>query len=163
MNQTETAPMIALQPNGLFGTVPMAEWFTSLNDDVRADITEMVNEAGYPLNDIMDFIEQYGVEAYSNGHYVTWCQLTEELGATNDAIEAYVEEVGINYISNYEDDFVGEYESEADFARQYFDGNYHNIDALEDAGVVIDWQATWDSNLSYNYAYNNGYVFNTNE
>jgi len=154
--------MIALlNPNVL--AVPVAEWFTELSADVQADITEMVNEAGYLLSDIRDFIEQYGVEAYSNGHYVTWCQLLGELGATNDAIEAYVEEVGINHISSYEDDFVGEYESEADFARQYFDGNYHNIDALEDAGVVIDWQATWDSDLSYNYAYNNGYVFNTNE
>jgi len=164
MNQTTfTAPaMIALlNPNVL--AVPVAEWFTELSADVQADITEMVNEAGYLLSNIRDFIEQYGVEAYSNGHYVTWCQLLGELGATNDAIEAYVEEVGINHISSYEDDFVGEYESEADFARQYFDGNYHNIDALEDAGVVIDWQATWDSDLSYNYAYNNGYVFNTNE
>jgi len=164
MNQTTfTAPaMIALSnPNML--DVPVTEWFTELSADVQADIIEMVNEAGYPLSDIRDFIEQYGVEAYSNGHYVTWCQLTEELGATNDAIEAYVEEVGINYISSFEDDFVGEYESEVDFARSYFDGNYHNIDVLEDNGVVIDWQATWDDNLSYNYAYNNGFVFNTNK
>ena len=163
MNQTTfTAPaMIALSnPNML--DVPVTEWFTELSADVQADIIEMVNEAGYPLSDIRDFIEQYGVEAYSNGHYVTWCQLTEELGATNDAIEAYVDEVGINYISSFEDDFVGEYESEEDFARSYFDGNYHNIDVLEDNGVVIDWQATWDSNLSHHYAYNNGFVFNTN-
>jgi antirestriction protein len=158
---TMTAPaMIARTPH-LLGTVPMAEWFTSLSEDVQADITEMVNENGYPLNDIEDFIEQYGSDAYSEGHYVTWCELTES-GHDTEAVDAYVAEVGIYNIGGFENAFVGEYDSEVDFARQYFDSNYHAIDALEDNGVVIDWQATWDSNLSYNYAYNNGYVFNTN-
>jgi antirestriction protein len=160
MNTNETNSMTAaLAPSAL--CAPVAEWFTELSADVQADITEMVNEQGYPLGDIREFIEQYGVEAYSDGHYVTWCQLTEELGATNEAIEAYVEEIGINYISGFEDAFVGEYESEEDFARSYFDGNYHNIDVLEDNGVVIDWQATWDTNLRYDFVYNNGYVFNS--
>jgi len=163
MNQTETAPMIALSASAphLLGTVPMGEWFTSLSADVQGDITEMVNENGYPLSDIEDFIEQYGSDAYSEGHYATWCELTES-GYDTEAVDAYVAEVGIYNIGGFEDAYVGEYDSEADFARQYFDSNYHAIDALEDNGVVIDWQATWDTNLSFNYAYNNGYVFNTN-
>ena len=140
--------------------VPMCEWFTALSADLQGDITEMVNELGYPLSDIQDFIEQYGEDAYSNGYYVTWCELSEN-GADNDAVEAYVAEVGIECIGGFEEAYVGKYGSEADFARECFDGNYNNIDVLEDAGVVIDWQATWDSNLCYNYAYNNGYVFNT--
>ena len=152
---TETASMTAL-------STPMGEWFTDLPADVQGDITEMVNENGYPLNDIQEFIEQYGVQAYSEGHYVTWCELTEHSGADNDAIEAYVAEVGIDCVGGFEDAFVGEYDSEVDFAQQYFDENYHSVSALEDNGVVIDWQATWDTNLSYNYAYNGGYVFNTN-
>jgi len=142
-------------------TAPMGEWFTSLSDNVQADITEMVNENGYPLSDISDFIEQYGVDAYSEGHYVTWCELTDS-GHDDAAVDAYVAEVGIDYVGGFEEAYVGEYDSEVDFARQYFDENYHSVSALEDAGVVVDWQATWDTNLSYNYAYNDGYVFNTN-
>jgi hypothetical protein len=142
-------------------TAPMPEWFTVLSADLQAALTSMVNEEGYPLDDIADFIEQYGAQAYSDGHYVTWCELSET-GADESAIEAYVEEVGIECIGGFEESYVGEYGSEADFAREFFEGNYNNIDVLEEAGVVIDWQATWDSNLCYNYAYNNGYVFNTN-
>jgi antirestriction protein len=155
---TETASMTATLTANV---VPVGEWFTNLSDDVQADITEMVNEKGYPLSDISDFIEQYGVTAYSEGHYVTWCELTES-GHDNDAIEAYVAEVGIYCVGGFEDAYVGEYDSEVDFAQQYFDENYHSVSALEEIGVVIDWQSTWDTNLSYNYGFNNGYVFNTN-
>lgn len=162
MNQTTfTAPtMIALSnPNML--AVPVTEWFTELSADVQADITEMVNEQGYPLSDIREFIEQYDERAFMFGHYVTWCELTEYCGASNDAIEAYVDEVGIDNIGGFEDAYIGEYESEVDFVQQYFDEHSSNIDALQAAGMVIDWQATWDTNLRYDFAYNNGYVFNS--
>lgn len=152
MNKT-TSTLPAVQP--------MGEWFTELSTDIQGDIISMVNENGYPLSDIRDFIEQYGVDAYSDGHYATWCELTEDRSADNDAIEAYVDEVGIDNIGGFEDAYVGEYDSEARFAWAYFNENYP-ISTLEDIGVVIDWQATWDTNLSYNYAYNGGYVFNTN-
>ena len=155
---TETASMTATLTAD---AVPMGEWFTNLSDDVQADITEMVNENGYPLSDISDFIEQYGVVAYSEGHYVTWCELTES-GYDDSVIEAYVAEVGIYCIGSFKDAYMGEYDSEVDFAQQYFDENYHNIAALEEAGVVIDWQGTWDTTLSHNYGFNNGHVFNTN-
>lgn len=158
MNQTETAPMIAL-PNPTVA-IPLGTWFTLLSDDVRGDITEMVNESGYPLSDIKDFIEQYGVEAYSDGHYVTWCELTEKLCATNEAIEAFVEEFGIHCLSDFEDAYRGEYGSEADFAEQYTYGCY-TLGTMP-SWVVIDWQATWDTELRSSFAYNNGHVFFSN-
>jgi hypothetical protein len=161
MNQTETAPMTATPTSA-----PLVEWFIGLSTDLQADIAEMVIDTGYPLADILadiqDFIEQYGADAYSNGHYVTWHELSEN-GAVEGAIEAYVDLVGIDGIGGFEESYVGEYGSETEFAREYFDENHNGIDALEEAGVVIDWQATWDRNLRYNYDFSNGYVFNTNE
>ena len=162
MNQTETAPMIALSASAphLLGTVPMGEWFTALSADVQGDITEMVNENGYPLSDICDFIEQYGVQAYSDGYYVTWCELTEQ-GATNEAIEAFAEEFGIYCLEGFEDAYRGEYESQADFAEQYTNDCYTDTTFLP-SWVVIDWQATWDTELSNSFEYNNGHVFISN-
>ncbi len=144
----------------LLGTpiVNVGEWFTALRADTQADITELVNEGGYPLHDIREFVEAYGEQAYIDGHYVTWCELTEHRGADNDAIEAYVDEVGIDSIESFADAFRGEYNSEADFAEQW----YTDTQGFEvPDGVVVNWQATWDSNLSYDFVYNNGYVFNS--
>lgn len=136
---------------------PMGEWFTALRADTQADITEMVNENGYLLHDIQEFVETYGEQAYCDGHYVTWCELTED-GHDNDAIEAYVDEVGIDCIGSFEDAFRGEYGSEAEFAEQWYT-DIHDFEAPD--GVVVDWQATWDTNLSYDFVYNSGYVFDS--
>lgn len=138
---------------------PVGEWFTALSADLQADITEMVNEAGYPLEDIRDFVEVHGAEAYASGHYVTWCQLEEQIGASTDAIEAFVEEFGIDAIDGFEDAYRGEYDSEAEFAEQYTTDCY-TLNMPE--WVVIDWQATWDTELSNSFVYNNGHVFITN-
>ena len=140
-------------------TKPVGQWFTDLSADVQAEITYLVNDEGYPLSDIREFIEQYGVEAYSDGHYMTWCELTERSGADTEAVEAFVDEFGIQNLESFEDAYRGEYDSEEDFAQQYFDNMYSSVGQLEGVGLVVDWQATWDTNLRYDFSYNNGYVF----
>lgn len=162
MNTIETTSMTATLTTDVVR--PMGAWFTALRGDTQLDITEMVNEQGYPLNDIRDFVEQYGEEAYCAGHYVTWCELTEQTGADNEAIEAYVDEVGIDNIGGFEDAYHGEFDSEAEFAEEYYTNImcYQDVERAVERGIVVDWQATWDTNLRYDFAYNNGYVFNTN-
>ena len=143
-------------------TKPVGEWFTALSADLQGDITEMVNENGYPLSDIRDFIEQYGSDAYASGHYSTWCELEEQCGASTEAIEAFVEEFGIHCLEtdSFEDAYRGEYGSEAEFAEQYTNDCY-TMGTIPD-WVVIDWQATWDTELSCSFVYNNGHVFISN-
>jgi antirestriction protein len=159
MNKTETTSTMTATL-----TAPVGEWFTALRGDTQADITEMVNEQGYPLDDIRDFVEQYGEEAYVAGHYVTWCELTEQTGADNEAIEAYADVVGISSIGGFEDAYYGEFDSEEEFAEEYYINimGYQDIERAVERGIVVDWQATWDTNLQHDFAYNNGYVFNTN-
>jgi hypothetical protein len=163
MNTNETNSMTATLAFSTGSDVvvrAMPEWFLALNADLQGDITEMVNENGYPLSDIADFIEQYGAEAYASGHYATWCQLEEECGASTDAIEAFVDEFGIDAIGSFEDAYHGEYGSEAEFAAEYTNDCYFM--GHMPSWVVIDWQATWDTQLRYDFTYNNGYVFNSN-
>ena len=149
---TMTATLDTLRPVA----APVGAWFTALSADLQGDITEMVNEAGYPLHDIQDFVETYGAKAYADGHYATWCQLEEECGVDTAAIEAFVEEFGIHELERFEDAYEGEYGSESEFAEQYTTACY-SMDMPE--WVVVDWQATWDTELSGSFVYNNGYVF----
>lgn len=158
MNET-TSTMAPTAPH-LLGTVPTGKWFTALSADIQGDITEMVNENGYPLSNIRDFIEQYGAQAYADGLYATWCELEEDCGASTEAIEAFVEEFGVYCLESFEDTYRGEYSSEANFAEQY------TTDCCQmeymPSWVVIDWQATWDTELSSSFTYNNGHVFLSN-
>ena len=152
MNTNETNTMTATL------TAPLGTWFTALRADTQAEIAWMVNEAGYPLHDIQEFVETYGEQAYCDGHYVTWCELTED-GHDNDAIEAYVDEVGIYNIGSFEDAYMGQHGSGAEFAEEYYLGS---LGVQIPDGIVVDWEATWAKELEGDFACNGGYVFNTN-
>lgn len=160
MNTNETNSMTATLTFSTGSDVvvrSMPEWFLALNADLQGDITEMVNENGYPLSDIGDFIEQYGAEAYASGHYATWCQLEEQCGAPTEAVEAFVEEFGIDSIGGFEDSYCGTYRDGAEYARELVEGAW-DMDHLP-SFVEIDWEATWE-NLSQDYTEVDGHIFN---
>jgi len=64
-----------------------------------------------------------------------------------DAVDALIDENGgIDDIEGCDDRFHGWYESEADFAEEFF----NDISDVPNA-LVIDWQATYDSSLRYDF------------
>lgn len=77
---------------------------------------------------------------------------------SQDAVEAFIELYGEECLESFEDAYQGEYDSEADFAEQFTTDVYGDIPAY----VVVDWEATWNSNLQYDFDYEGGFVFNRN-
>ena len=141
------------------------QWLQTLvasNVEVYQQIADMVNIEGYPLDDIRDFVENYGLNAFTEGHYHTWEKLEESYN--HDAIEAWVEIAGIDAIDNMEDYYVGQYTDEEDFAESYFTDlmGYSELDVIIERGIIIDWESTWESNLRHSFTFENGYVFNNN-
>ena len=121
-------------------------------------LLDLVNDQGYPLDDVRDFIDTYGTKAFVAGHrYETWCELNKTFN--NEIIEAFVEEFGIENIYSFEDAYCGEYEDGAHFAQELVEGGcYLNMDNMPDF-VVIDWEATWQ-NLGQDYTEVYGHIFN---
>lgn len=84
--------------------------------------------------------------------------LYEDLCDTHsqDAVEAFIKLYSRDDLKDFEDAYVGQYDSEADFAEQYYDMcGEGNIPSW----VVVDWQATWDSSLHYDFDEHDGYFF----
>jgi hypothetical protein len=84
-------------------------------------------------------------------------ELCNRYGA--DAIGAFLELYDENDLGHFEDAYQGRYDSEADFAEQ-FTTDVYGYDAP--SFVVVDWQATWDSGLRYDFDFEDGFVFNKN-
>ena len=59
---------------------------------------------------------------------------------------ALASEDGIDNIEGCDDRFVGWYQSEADFAEEFYSDQYDVPVAL-----VVDWQATYDYSLRYDF------------
>ena len=118
-------------------------------------IDELI-EDNYALDDILEFVDQNS-EADLVAYYEDYCTAGENIGY--DVVDTFVKYHGMSYVEYVEEAFQGIYRDEASFAEEYYENVYgDNIPAF----VVVDWQATWDSSLRYDYDFIDGYVFSSN-
>jgi len=105
-------------------------------------IDELLDE-NYALDDMLEFIDNYNERMFVD-NYEEYVRCGEAIGY--DAVDAYAEENGIDYIEGCDERFRGWYESEADFAEEF----YNDISDVP-CDLVIDWQATYDAYLRYDF------------
>jgi antirestriction protein len=105
-------------------------------------IDELIDET-YCLDDMLVFIDEYNERAFVEV-YEEYVRCGEAIGY--EAVDAYASENGIDNIEGCDDRYRGCYSSEADFAEEF----YSEIGDIPTA-LVIDWQATWDTSLRYDF------------
>ena len=112
-------------------------------------------EDNYDLDDILEFVDQNS-EKDLVSFYEEYCSAGEKIGY--DVVDAFVNYHGISNSEYAEDAFRGVYCDEATFTEEVITEVYgYDIPA----GVVVDWQATWEQNLRYDYDFIDGYVFSS--
>jgi len=65
------------------------------------------------------------------------------------------------YVVNFEDAYLGEYDSDAHFAEQYYEMNRpEDIDKVpSELYNAIDWDEVWSSSLRHDYYESRGFYF----
>jgi antirestriction protein len=135
-----------------------ANYKETLAADTVSKIDELLEE-NYALDDMLEFIDTYNERMFVD-NYEEYVRCGEAIGY--DAVDAYAEENGIDNIEDCDSLYRGVYESEADFAEEYYSELYDVPCAL-----IVDWQATYDSELRYSFTscesgYRNVYIFSDN-
>lgn len=119
----------------------------SYRDMLAADTVSKIDELqeeNYSLEDMLEFIDTYNENDFV-AYYEEYVRCGEAIGY--DAVDALIDEMGcVSDIEDCDERFQGWYESEADFAEQFYSDLYDVPCAL-----VIDWQATYDSSLRYDF------------
>lgn len=114
---------------------------------LNAQTVEFIDERledNYALDDMLEFIDTYNENDFCN-YYEEYVRCGEAIGY--DAVDALIGEMGyVSDIEGCDERFRGWYESEADFAEEF----YNDISDVPCA-LVIDWQATYDSSLRYDF------------
>ena len=113
--------------------------------------TELLTVKGLINNDTLENDE------ISEEYQEVYTKLCEEYG--KDAVSAFLELYDESDLQYFEDAYQGRYDSEADFAEE-FTNDVYGFDAP--SFVVIDWDATWNCNLRYDFDFEDGFVFNKN-
>ena len=122
--------------------------------DVQDKIDDLT-DARYAQDDRVAFIEEYG-----NDNFIQFYEEYVENGENYcyEAVDAFIDEFGIENIEHFTDAYYGQYDSEEQFAEQYTGDVYGE----PPSHLVIDWQQTWETNLRYDFAFSDGFVFNKN-
>jgi hypothetical protein len=147
--KTQTNQMIALKTPKMSTNLVI-----SMPQDVQAKLDELVEES-YAVEDMIAFIEDYG-----NDNFIQFYEEYVKQGENYcyEAVDAFIAEFDIDCIAHFDDAYYGQYDSEEEFAEQFTDEVYGE----PPAHLVVDWTATWESNLRYDFAFNDGFVFNKN-
>ena len=116
---------------------------------------EELLEDSYALDDILEFIDNHN-ESDFVAYYEEYCRCGEAIGY--EAVDALIAEMGdVSYVENCDDKYRGEYRSEADFTEEFYNEVYGEVPSF----LVVDWQATWDSSMRYDFSFVDGYVFSS--
>jgi antirestriction protein len=116
-------------------------------------IEENCVEGEYDLDDALKFIDEHNEDDFV-AYYDEYIRVGEILGY--DVVDAFIEYHGVSYVEHVEDAYRGVYNSGADFAEEF----YSDLGDVP-VGLVIDWEATWQQNLYYDFDFVDGYVFSS--
>jgi hypothetical protein len=111
-------------------------------------------EDSYALDDILEFIDNHNEDDFVS-FYEEYVTQGENLGY--DVVDAFIEYHGISCVEHCSDAYRGRYDSGAEFAEEYYNDVYGDIPSL----LVVDWQATWDQGLAYDFDLIEDFVFDS--
>ena len=119
---------------------------------LKLETVEFIEKGEYDLDAALKFIDDYNEDAFV-GYYEEYVRAGESIGY--DVVDAFIEYHGdVSYVDHVEEAYYGVYDSGADFAEDY----YNDIGEV-DAFLVVDWEATWEQSLTYDFDFVDGYVF----
>jgi len=116
----ETNQMIAL-PNPMTSTDVLdysnltSENYTQFLSESIVEKIDSYLEENFYIDDMIEFIQEYGDTAFCN-HYDEYV----EAGESNsyEAVDAFIEEFGVDYLGGFEDSYRGEWSSKRRLCRR---------------------------------------------
>ena len=128
-------------------------WKNILSPITAEFIEENCIEGEYALEDALEFIDEHGEDDFLT-FYDTYIEQGEKVGY--DTVDSFIKENGIVNVEYCEDAFVGIYYSPADFVEELLE---EIMDVEIPAWVCVDFQATWDASVRFDFTFVDGYVF----
>jgi len=115
-----------------------------LNTQTVEKIDELLDES-YALDDILEFIDAHNEDDFV-AYYEEYVRCGEAIGY--EAVDALIQEMGcVSYIEDCDERYQGCFHNEAEFAEAFYDEMGNNVPV----GIVVDWDATWEQSLRYDY------------
>lgn len=129
-----------------------AEWMATLTPD-QVEVVQSKLDMGSDLEALREFVEDYGFEYLFAGSWEMWGDLN--VNYPDRAIQAFVDEFGIDKLGNFSNAYIGRFNGEVDFVTFILDERGVDIPNY----VEVDHSSTMDNLLSEGYTELSGYYF----
>ena len=117
------------------------------------DMIDNLQDELYDLPAMLEFIDEHDEDDFYH-FYEEYVRCGEAIGY--EAVDALIEESGMSAVENCDERYQGCYQSTADFAEEFHTSMGVDIPTM----IVVDWEATWDTNLYYDFtACNDGSTY----
>ena len=127
----------------------------TMTDSITELFEELVAD-GNDADDLQAFIDEHGKSNFVD-YIEEYLQAIDEYD--EDVVTAFLDIFDMDSIGNLSEAYQGRYTDGAEFAESIVSECY----SMEmPSWVEVDWQATWDNALSYDYSESDGYIFNNN-
>ncbi len=107
---------------------------------------EELTEYSYGLDEVLDFLDTYGEDKVE--YFEPYFQAIENIGCDDaqEVVDRYVNDNGIEYVEGIDELYMGNYQSVEEFIDEL-----ELIDYDIPSWLVIDYEATWESALRFDY------------
>lgn len=134
-------------------SITLTENYSKVLASETVEFIDYLLEENYELTDILEFVDEHS-EKDLISYYETYVEQGEKIGF--DVVDSFIEYHGdVSYVEHVEDAYRGSYDSEVDFAEEFTTEIHGEIPSY----FVVDWLATWNTNLSDDFVFVNGFVF----
>lgn len=134
-------------------TVTLTSNYKETLNAATVEMIDNLQDELYDLQAMLEFIDENS-EADFVEYYEEYVRCGEAIGF--EAVDALIAESGIDYITDCDERYQGCYQSTADFAESFCAEMGYDVPSL----IVVDWEATWDTNLYYDFtACNDGSTY----
>ena len=118
------------------------------------DMIDNLQDELHDLQAMLTFIDEHSEDDFYH-YYEEYVRCGEAIGF--EAVDALIEEQGcVSYVENCDERYQGCYQSTADFAEEFCTEMGYDVPSM----IVVDWEATWDRNLYYDFtACNDGQAY----
>ena len=124
-------------------------------DEQVQEHLEGLLEDGHDEDEMREFIETHGNSDFMC-YYEDYVRMVGEYD--QETVDAFLEEFDMMDIEHLQDAYMGHYGSGEEFAESFVSDMGYIVNDLP-YWIAIDWEKTWDDGLSWDYTFNNGYVF----
>jgi hypothetical protein len=118
------------------------------------EIFEELENTGALKEELYDYLEEQGIDEL--GYFEQY----QELMSNNDedAVNAFLSLYSVSDLHAFEEAYEGHYDRVEDFVENYLEMLGENIPSW----IVVDYEATWNASLRFDYNEEDGYYFRSN-